>query len=84
MMSAAASPGGPAEPVPAAFAREFDDRFLAEALELEEDFPGAWSPVLGDYRGFNLVYHRGLLYALDVDEGDVQPRGYTDDEVSQP
>ncbi len=57
----------------AVFARELDDRFLADILEREEAFPSAWCPQLGAYQGFNLVYRRGSLYALHVDLGDVQP-----------
>jgi hypothetical protein len=65
------------EPLPepaAPFARDFDDRYLSGVLELEEAFPTAWSPVLGAYRGYNLVWHRGQLWAVSVHVGNHQPR----------
>lgn len=56
-----------------AFVREWDDRYLAGVLEQEEAFPSAWCPVIGAYQGFNLVYQRGLIYALDVNLGNISP-----------
>jgi hypothetical protein len=69
-----APPAGATGPVPEAFTREADDAFLGRALAYEARFPSGWSPVLGEYRGYNLVCHRGELFALDVKLGDIQPR----------
>jgi hypothetical protein len=68
-------------PTPGAFTKEADDAFLAETLAYESSFPSGWSPVLGEHRGFNLVFHRGEFFALDVSLGDVQPRDITPAEM---
>src|SRR5258707_1376522 len=55
------------------FAREFDDRYLSSVLAQEETFPSAWCAVLDGYRGFNIIFHRGLVYALDLSAGRLWP-----------
>jgi Sulfotransferase domain len=49
---------------PAAFAREFDDEYLGRVLAQEELFPSSPTPVLEGYRGHDIVFYRGRLYAL--------------------
>jgi hypothetical protein len=63
----------PRGPSVATFEREFDDGFLAGILEQEEAFPSAWCPVIGAHQGYNLIFCRGQIYALDVHLGNVQP-----------
>jgi hypothetical protein len=67
----------------AVFARELDGHYLAGVLAQEETFANAWAPVLGGHRGYNLVFHRGLLYALDQALGDVQPRDLSEEQLRQ-
>ncbi|MBI1913837.1 MAG: sulfotransferase domain-containing protein [Planctomycetes bacterium] len=50
---------------PEAFRREFDDGYLARVLEQEERFPAAPRPVLAEYRGYNIVFHRRRLVAVE-------------------
>jgi len=50
---------------PAAFARDTDDGFVTEIAAREEDFPTAFRDVHRDYRGYDLVYYRGRLLAVD-------------------
>jgi len=79
--------GGRASPASAMFGREFDDRYLAQVLAQEETFPQSPRPVLAGYRGYNLVFFRGQLYALAdhlgrvcLDEiGDAELRAYQED-----
>jgi hypothetical protein len=67
------TPSEPHSSTPAVFAREFDDAYLSGVLEQEEAFPSAWCPVIGAYQGFNLTSHRGQIYAIDVNLGNVPP-----------
>ncbi len=48
----------------AVFGREFDDRTLADLLAQEETFRPTPRQVVAGYRGYNLVFFRGQLYAL--------------------
>jgi hypothetical protein len=59
--------------VPAAFTRELDDDHLARVVAEEETFPSASRPILDAYRGFNVAFHRGLLYALCESLGRIDP-----------
>ncbi|HEX5270312.1 MAG TPA: sulfotransferase domain-containing protein [Gemmataceae bacterium] len=59
-------------PRPEAFAREFDDAYLARVLSLEESFPSSPTPVLEGYRGHDIVYYRGRLYALAEEVRDLR------------
>ena len=77
---ATASPGSAVAPA-SRFVREFDDAFLSQLLKQEEAFPSAWCPVIGAYQGFNMVFHRGLVYALDVNLGNVQPADLTEEQL---
>ncbi|HEX4607360.1 MAG TPA: sulfotransferase domain-containing protein, partial [Urbifossiella sp.] len=58
---------GPTDRVetPPMFARAGDDGFVAAVGAREEDFPTAYREVLLGYRGYDLVYYRGRLLALD-------------------
>jgi hypothetical protein len=70
-----APPDGPAgapEP-PAVFARDRDDSCIGGVLAQEETFPSAWAPVVEGYRGFNIVFHKGALYALEQSLGRIWP-----------
>ena len=53
-----------AVPVPGAFLREKDDRFLADVAALEDTFPTAHRPIRGEFRGYDMVCYRGNLYAF--------------------
>lgn len=55
----------------AAFAQEFDDDYLARVLAQEELFPSSPTPVLEGYRGHDIVFYRGRLYALAEEIGDL-------------
>ena len=48
-----------------AFRREWDDGYLNSLLEQEEAFPSSPQLVVHGYRGYNLVYFRCRLYALE-------------------
>jgi hypothetical protein len=74
---AAAGPG----PAPEVFARERDDRYLAGVLEQEEAFPSAPLLVREGYRGYDIVYYRGRLYALDRALGRVAVNEASEDEL---
>jgi hypothetical protein len=50
------------------FGRDLDDAFVSRLLAQEEEFPSARCAV-DDYRGYEVVYYRGLLYAFDRDLG---------------
>ncbi len=49
----------------AVFRREFEDGYLSRVLELEETFPATPRPVLDGYRGYNIVFHRRRLLAVE-------------------
>jgi hypothetical protein len=59
-------------PQPEPFAREFDDEYLARVLALEERFPSSPTPVLEGYRGHDIVYYRGRLFALAAEIADLR------------
>jgi hypothetical protein len=72
---------------PEIFRRDLDDAFVAHLLSQEETFPSARCAV-DEYRGHDVVYYRGLLYAFDQSLGllpqeqaagrEIQPpRGFT-------
>jgi len=48
-----------------AFRREFDDGYLSQVLEQEETFPAAPRAVLDEYRGYNIVFHRRRMLAVE-------------------
>jgi hypothetical protein len=54
------------------FAREFDDGYLARVLAQEEAFPSSPNPVLEGYRGHEILYYRGQLYAVAEELGEVR------------
>ena len=58
-------------PVPGAFLREMDDRFLAEVAALEDMFPTAHRPIRGEFRGYDMVCYRGILYAFSRTLGPI-------------
>jgi hypothetical protein len=66
---------GPSEPCtsrPEAFAREFDDDYLTRVLAQEESFPSSPTPVLDGYRGHDIVFYRGRVYALAEEISDLR------------
>ena len=60
-----------AVPVPGAFLREKDDRFLADVAALEDTFPTAHRPIRGEFRGYDMVCYRGNLYAFSRSLGPI-------------
>jgi hypothetical protein len=50
---------------PAVFLRDRDDHYIGSVLELEEVYPSAPRLVLAGYRGHDVFFFRGEVYALD-------------------
>ncbi len=59
-------------PRPAPFMQEFDDDYLARVVAQEELFPSSPTPVLEGYRGHDIVYYRGRLFALVAEINDLR------------
>jgi hypothetical protein len=66
---------GPRVEEPAVFRRDRDDCYVGRVLGLEEAFPGAPRLVLAGYRGHDIFFFRGELYALARDVGCARADG---------
>ena len=73
----------PPAPDPAPVFREFDDRGLSRVLELEETFPSAPLLTLERYRGYNIYYFRGRLYAFHQALGPARPGDLSEAELQR-
>ncbi|MDB5308313.1 MAG: Sulfotransferase domain protein [Gemmataceae bacterium] len=54
----------PPDPFPPAFRREADDGYLFGVLAQEEKFHSAYRQIHLGYRGYDIVFYRGLLVAV--------------------
>jgi hypothetical protein len=71
--SATLAPGVGSFPAqPEVFRRALDDGCILRLVAEEEDFPSARCDVVAGYRGYDIVFHHGLLYALDQSVGTVR------------
>jgi hypothetical protein len=67
------APAGRSLPTqPEVFRRALDDDCLLRLLAEEEAFPSARCDVIAGYRGYDIVLHQGMLYALDRSIGTVR------------
>lgn len=65
----------------AVFARQFDDKYLARVLAQEQSFSSARCPVHDGYRGYNLFFRSGRVYALEQGVGAARPEDTDEDEL---
>jgi hypothetical protein len=71
------------ESQPEVFRRDQDEAFVCHLLAYEEEFPSARCAV-DEYRGHDVVYRRGLLYAFDQTLGPPPSEQATGREVVPP
>jgi hypothetical protein len=70
-------------PTPEPFARASDDAYVAAVGLREATFCTAHRELVRDYRGFDLVYYRDRLFAIDRAPGAPSPLGADDATVAR-
>ncbi len=70
-LSALDQPAEQPTELPHAFRPDANDAYLAGVAELEETFPSSYRQVLSHYRGYDIAFYKGALYAVAQARGPV-------------